>query len=84
MKRREFLRHLADHGCVLDREGGNHSIYRNPVPPSPGIVKSRSTTGTPWLELARLKAPGHEGRGDLRASMLPSKGPVHCTPLSCW
>ncbi len=31
MKRRVLIRHLADHGCALDREGGNHSIYRNPA-----------------------------------------------------
>jgi len=31
MKRRELIRHLTRNGCTLDREGGNHSIYRNPV-----------------------------------------------------
>jgi predicted RNA binding protein YcfA (HicA-like mRNA interferase family) len=30
MKRRDFLRHLAVHGCHLLREGGRHSIYHNP------------------------------------------------------
>jgi predicted RNA binding protein YcfA (HicA-like mRNA interferase family) len=30
MKRRELVRHLEQHGCYLDREGANHSIYRNP------------------------------------------------------
>jgi len=30
MKRRDLLRHLEQHGCYLDREGGRHSIYRNP------------------------------------------------------
>jgi len=30
MKRRDFLRHLAAHGCALLREGGRHSIYYNP------------------------------------------------------
>ncbi|MBA2442572.1 MAG: type II toxin-antitoxin system HicA family toxin [Rubrobacter sp.] len=29
MKRRGLLRHLADHGCELRREGSKHSIYRN-------------------------------------------------------
>lgn len=29
MKRRELVRHLAQHGCELVREGGNHSIYVN-------------------------------------------------------
>jgi hypothetical protein len=36
MKRRALLGHLQEHGCVLFREGGNHSICRNlsvPVPP---------------------------------------------------
>jgi mRNA interferase HicA len=30
MKRRDFLRHLAAHGCALLREGSRHSIYFNP------------------------------------------------------
>jgi predicted RNA binding protein YcfA (HicA-like mRNA interferase family) len=29
MKRRDFIRHLEAHGCVLLREGGNHSVYVN-------------------------------------------------------
>ncbi len=31
MKRREFIEHLLNHGCQLDREGAKHSIYRNPA-----------------------------------------------------
>jgi len=31
MKRREFLRHLQEHGCILIREGGNHSWWGNPA-----------------------------------------------------
>lgn len=27
MKRRELIRHLAQHGCILIREGGNHSWW---------------------------------------------------------
>ena len=30
MKRRELLRHLQQHGCVLKREGSNHSLWMNP------------------------------------------------------
>jgi mRNA interferase HicA len=30
MKRRDFIRHLEKHGCEFDREGGRHTIYRNP------------------------------------------------------
>ncbi len=29
MKRRKLLRHLADHGFELRREGSKHSIYQN-------------------------------------------------------
>ena len=29
MKRRELLRHLADKGCVLLREGARHSVWTN-------------------------------------------------------
>ena len=31
MKRIELLRHLADHGCRLLREGGRHSVFVNPL-----------------------------------------------------
>jgi mRNA interferase HicA len=31
VKRRQLLKHLADNGVVLRREGANHSIYRNPA-----------------------------------------------------
>jgi len=30
MKRRDLIRYLEKHGCVLFREGGNHTIYVNP------------------------------------------------------
>ncbi|MEW6683855.1 MAG: type II toxin-antitoxin system HicA family toxin [Nitrospirota bacterium] len=29
MKRRDLIRHLEVHGCVLLREGGSHSVYVN-------------------------------------------------------
>jgi mRNA interferase HicA len=29
VKRIELIRHLEQHGCVLFREGGNHSVYVN-------------------------------------------------------
>ncbi|MEI6174711.1 MAG: type II toxin-antitoxin system HicA family toxin [Bacteroidota bacterium] len=31
MKRGEFLKHLRAHGCIMLREGANHTIYLNPV-----------------------------------------------------
>ena len=31
MKRRDLLRHLHEHGCVLRREGGRHSVFINPA-----------------------------------------------------
>ena len=31
MKRKDLLRHLKSHGCLLHREGGKHSIYWNPA-----------------------------------------------------
>ena len=37
MKRREFLRHLRFHGCILKREGARHSLYENPAN---GIVEA--------------------------------------------
>jgi predicted RNA binding protein YcfA (HicA-like mRNA interferase family) len=29
VKRRDLIRHLEVHGCVLLREGGSHSVYVN-------------------------------------------------------
>jgi predicted RNA binding protein YcfA (HicA-like mRNA interferase family) len=31
MKRRALLGHLQKNGCVLEREGGRHSIWLNPT-----------------------------------------------------
>jgi len=31
MKRQKLERHLRKHGCRFVREGGNHSIWENPV-----------------------------------------------------
>lgn len=31
MKRCDLVEHLAAHGCVLLREGGNHSVFVNPA-----------------------------------------------------
>ena len=31
MKRRDLLRHVKRHGCVLLREEANHSLYANPA-----------------------------------------------------
>jgi hypothetical protein len=39
MKRRDFLRHLAEHRCELLREGSRHSVFYNP--------KSQTTSTVP-------------------------------------
>jgi mRNA interferase HicA len=31
MKLADLERHLRQHGCVLKRQGGNHTIWENPV-----------------------------------------------------
>lgn len=31
MKRRDLVKHLRKNGCVFIREGGNHSIFFNPL-----------------------------------------------------
>lgn len=31
MKRRELIQYLEANGCLLLREGGNHTIYYNPL-----------------------------------------------------
>ena len=30
MKRKALIGHLQDHGCEFVREGGSHTIWRNP------------------------------------------------------
>ena len=30
MKRKALLGHLQEHGCEFHREGGSHTIWRNP------------------------------------------------------
>lgn len=30
MKRNAFLKHLKSNGCILVREGANHSLFINP------------------------------------------------------
>jgi len=30
MKRNKLINYLTENGCMLHREGGNHSIYFNP------------------------------------------------------
>ena len=31
MKRADLIRYLEKHGCIFIREGGNHTIYKNPA-----------------------------------------------------
>jgi predicted RNA binding protein YcfA (HicA-like mRNA interferase family) len=30
MKRAKLVKHIADYGCIFEREGGNHTIFINP------------------------------------------------------
>ena len=39
MKRFDFERHLRKYDCVLDREGGNHSVFKN--------LKNNKTSSVP-------------------------------------
>lgn len=31
MKRVDLIRHIEKQGCVFHREGGRHTVYRNPT-----------------------------------------------------
>jgi mRNA interferase HicA len=31
MKRADLIRHMEAHGCEFVREGGKHTVYRNPA-----------------------------------------------------
>lgn len=50
MKRRDLIRHLEQHGCVLLREGANHTIYVNPAVKKTSSVPRHSEINN---ELAR-------------------------------
>jgi mRNA interferase HicA len=30
MKRKDLIRHLLKHGCILEREGQKHTVFYNP------------------------------------------------------
>jgi mRNA interferase HicA len=48
LDRRELIRHLEDHGCEFVREGGNHTIYRNPATGRiRSILRHREVSRTP-------------------------------------
>jgi len=47
MKRNAFIKYLKENGCILAREGSNHSLYINP------INGKKSTVGR-HLELSNL------------------------------
>jgi len=61
MKRRDLIQHLLQHGCILVREGKEHSIWENPfnrrrtsVPRHREIVEFTSTSICKQLEIPRL------------------------------
>ena len=50
MSRRELIRHLRQHGCVLAREGSDHSIWENPANGCRTAVPRSSGDRKPDLE----------------------------------
>jgi len=44
MKRNAFIKHLKINGCVLAREGANHSLYINPINGKKSIPSTREST----------------------------------------
>ena len=63
MKRHDLVRHLERHGCHLDREGANHSIYRNPANGRcarfHGIAKSEKLRPEQFATNLEFRAPDH-------------------------
>jgi predicted RNA binding protein YcfA (HicA-like mRNA interferase family) len=45
MKRIQFIKHLQSHGCRLKREGGEHSIFINPLTGKKTTVPRHSELG---------------------------------------
>ncbi len=50
MKRADLIRHLEQHGCVLFREGGNHSIYLNRLARKSSSVLAIARSTSSWPE----------------------------------
>ena len=71
MKRVDLIRHLASNGCVLLREGGNHSVYVNrSVKKSSSVPRHR--------EINEFLAPEDlsGSRGSDAVALIPSRRAV--------
>ena len=62
MKRGQLLGHLIENGCVLHREGSNHTIYKNlkngqqtAVPRHPDIVEKTAFNICKQLDIPKPK-----------------------------
>jgi mRNA interferase HicA len=49
MSRRELIRHLERHGCVLLREGSRHSVYYNPASGKTSAVPRHTEIAEPLV-----------------------------------
>lgn len=61
MKRADLIRHVERHGCRFEREGGNHTIYRNPANgrcvPVPRHREVKETTARTICEQLGIPSP---------------------------
>ncbi len=75
MKRTALVKHLEQHGCVLVRDGGRHSVVRNPT-------NGRTTTVPRHIEIGNLLAHTQDvpRSGHPRSLTLPA----HTSVSSCW
>jgi predicted RNA binding protein YcfA (HicA-like mRNA interferase family) len=46
MNREKLEKHLREHGCVIDHQGSDHAIWRNPANESQTVVPRHSEINT--------------------------------------
>jgi len=46
MKRRELIKYLIIHGCLMEREGANHTVFYNPNTNKSSTVPRHSEINT--------------------------------------
>jgi hypothetical protein len=70
MKREGLLRHLRRHGCVLRREGKEHTLWENPQTGHADAVPRHAEIGTYWQRgfVASCRSLIRPGRGTRSAS----------------
>jgi hypothetical protein len=79
VKRRELIRHLATQGCVLIREGGNHSWWETRPEISVPLFHATRKSTSFWLakSVGTWELPNHETRAQDEQEQAHHREGVH-------